>query len=105
MSDEKKLIRRVIEYTDDGEHFTEYWMFWCPGCGNAHEARTISHDGKGPIWTFDGNVDCPTIEPSLRISETRGDPYCHVVVTKGMLNFCVDCGHHLAGKVIPMEAF
>jgi hypothetical protein len=65
--------------------------------------------GGGNWWTFDGNFESPTITPSLLISTTDKDrkehTLCHVVVTAGMLNFCADSAHELAGKVVPMEDF
>lgn len=30
-------------------------------------------------------------------------PYCcHYILTNGILNFCVDCTHALAGKAVPL---
>jgi len=52
-------------------------------------------------------MDKPTFSPSLKISGgSKGSEYCcHLVVTDGVLNFCADCSHELAGKSVPMQAF
>lgn len=79
--------------------------FWCPGCESAH---IVPIAGLEP-WQFDGNVEAPTITPSIKnmkpIPDT--DPVqhtteCHVNVTKGMLQFHSDCAHPLAGQTVPM---
>ena len=73
-------------------------------------------------WTFDGNLDVPTFSPSFKhegvqrvfvdgkwTGEWKRDetgntiPYvCHYVLTAGILNFCGDCSHALAGKHVPL---
>lgn len=73
-------------------------------------------------WQFNGNVDRPTFSPSFRhcmllqvfkdgkwTGEWRRDgdgnviqATCHYVLTDGILNFCDDCTHELAGKSMPL---
>lgn len=73
-------------------------------------------------WTFDGNVAVPTFTPSVRITgkqtvkvngqwtgewvcDAAGnalDECCHYVLTAGIINFCGDCTHHLAGTAVPL---
>lgn len=46
----------------DGREGDTLWM-WCPGCRAAH---SISFSGDlTPRWTFDGNMERPTISPSI----------------------------------------
>lgn len=52
-------------------------------------------------WTFDGNTESPTFTPSFRISDRAGS-VCHFVLTKGVLNFCSDSTHGMAGKSVPL---
>jgi hypothetical protein len=84
--------------------------FWCPACGCAHAVWTTGR----VKWTFNGDLDKATFEPSLMISGGgsfnedgvwRLKPACHVVVTNGILNYQLDSGHKLAGQSIPMEDF
>ena len=73
-------------------------------------------------WKFDGNLEEPTFTPSFRHSGVRkvnvngkwtgewvrdaaGNPIphvCHYILTKGILNFCGDSMHALAGKSVPL---
>lgn len=72
-------------------------IHWCPGCERIH----ILPDG----WTFNGNPDRPNFTPSFKHTWNRtGDPLkcCHYIVTDGVLNFCGDSTHALAGKSVPI---
>lgn len=73
---------------------------WCPGCKMVH-VIPIRPDGK-LVWQFNGDNERPTFEPSLLLTWPPLPKRCHVVVTGGVLNYCADCTHALAGKSIPM---
>jgi hypothetical protein len=74
-------------------------------------------------WQFNGNVDCPTYTPSFKHSgvqtvkdaqgkwtgewvyDAAGKPLqecCHYILTNGVLNFCGDCTHSMAGQSVPL---
>jgi hypothetical protein len=96
---------------------------WCPGCEEMH-AITIESgpESSRPTWHWDGNIDAPTVSPSVRITgkqtiklngEWTGewvrdaagnavDMCCHYILTAGQLNFCSDSTHALAGKTVPL---
>lgn len=69
---------------------------WCPGC-KEHHVLPWKRGG----WTFNGNTERPTFTPSFRISGGAGS-VCHFVLTDGILNFCSDSSHELAGKSVPL---
>lgn len=77
-----------------------HWVFHCPGCGHLH--AYVVGGGTGPRWTFNGNMEKPTFTPSLRNSDLKGTT-CHLFLTDGVIHFCGDCPHPLAGKSVPME--
>lgn len=87
---------------DDG------YIFWCPGCREVHQ-YIVRSDGNRPAWTFNGNAESPSFEPSLlhpRSNPTRDPRFvgrCHLFVRNGMIEYCSDCEHDLAGKTVPME--
>ncbi len=74
----------------------ERYFHWCPGCEEMHPLPDR--------WSFNGNLDAPTFNPSFL--HHWGSPakrqVCHYVLTDGVLNFCADCTHALAGKRIPL---
>jgi hypothetical protein len=80
------------------------YRFRCPGCEMTHAFRT---EGEEPRWQFNGDVERPTVSPSLLVSWTQGkqrEPRtCHSFVRDGMIQFLADCTHALAGKTVPLE--
>ncbi len=81
-----------------GEHEgRRFWHFYCPGCDMPH--------GFNDTWTFDGNMESPTVSPSLLTRMPRGDDpevVCHLFLRNGMLEYLSDCTHALAGQTIPL---
>lgn len=93
---------------------TGAFIHWCPGCGEMHRLP----DG----WKFDGNLETPTFSPSFKhegvqtvkvsgkwtgewVRDASGKPapfVCHYILTAGILNFCADSTHSLAGKAVPL---
>jgi hypothetical protein len=80
-------------------------------------------------WTFvNHDLEKPTFSPSFRISSGHYTPgwkegtecwctyatkhpeapapfncmVCHYILTDGILNFCSDCTHPLAGQAVPL---
>lgn len=98
----------VLRKTEGG------YSHWCPGCEQMH---VLPHS-----WSFNGDVERPTFNPSFKhegmrrvfvSGEWRGDwerdangntiPFvCHYILTAGVLNFCNDSTHAMAGKSIAL---
>lgn len=83
--------------------------WWCPGCEQLH---AVVIDGPH-AWRWDGDVESPTISPSVRCFTTIGDDgkplpdgaqrtLCHCFVKAGQIEFCGDSPHALAGKTVPI---
>lgn len=77
--------------------------FWCPGCDAFYAVYTFGTGG--PIWQWDGNVDEPTISPSILVYDTPVAPRCHSFVRRGQIEFLADSTHALAGKTVPLPDF
>lgn len=88
----RAVVRTLARQSDDEPQF----MFFCPGCRCGHWFKTT---GGSPRWTFNGDFERPTIEPSIL---TAG---CHSFVRDGQIQFLSDCTHALAGKTVPLEPF
>lgn len=87
-TDDKRFIRTIAV----GEGSEPRFSFWCPACGNAHIIQI-------PPWTFDGNVESPTIGGSIRTGA------CHSNVTAGKIYYHNDSGHAMRGQQVPMVKF
>lgn len=89
--------------------------YWCDGCDGMHG---ITIEGPG-AWSFDGDYENPTFEPSQLTTGVRyvrgsrdeverdaeGKPIkeiCHTFIRGGMVQFLGDCTHHLAGQTLPL---
>lgn len=84
------------------------YSFWCPGCNEYHAYYTAHSElrKQGPCWQFDGDMQKPTFSPSLLNTWTHGENNeprrCHLFLKNGLLEFCGDCTHSLAGKTVPL---
>ncbi len=76
------------------------YLHFCPACEEVHPI--------GLSWTFDGNLEAPTFAPSVRhtiypLSTTPAAPrICHYFIRAGRIEFCGDCTHEFAGKIVPL---
>jgi len=53
-----------------------------------------------PCWTWNGDVERPTLKPSIR--STDGKTICHSWVNDGQVQFLADSTHELAGKTMAL---
>lgn len=92
------------------------YFHWCPGCGEMHKLPDS--------WTFvNRDLENPTFHPSFKhggkqtVKDANGkwtgewvrgpdgkalDWICHYILKDGILNFCSDSMHNLAGKSVPI---
>lgn len=79
------------------------YVFWCPGCRDAHPyrvARGAEEDPECPVWTFNGDRERPSFSPSLLVNKDHPSR-CHLYLTDGQLHFCADSHHELKGQTVP----
>lgn len=75
------------------------FVHWCPGCAETH----VLPGDRG--WTYAGmDGDKATASPSFKHtwSERREDRCCHYILTDGVLHYCSDSTHALAGQNVPL---
>ena len=100
-----------IIHTRDGDLLYDSIMVWCPGCefldedgeprGGLH-MLPISEPGS-PKWDFDGNLDAPTLAPSILTRTNRPEEFiCHSFLRAGVFEYLGDCTHHLANQQVPI---
>lgn len=100
------------------------FMFDCPGCGCSHAVYTETANSNGAKWQFNGDVNRPTVAPSLlvryrgahppitpdNVEEWSRNPWpqtmvervCHSYIVDGKIQYLTDCTHHLAGQTIEL---
>lgn len=78
---------------------------WCPACDEPHGIATAKRNRLGAIWSFNGNLDCPTFHPSIRCFTTEHGKQitlCHYFITNGQIVFCNDNPHALNGQTVEL---
>jgi hypothetical protein len=92
-------LQRFVQCLHDGTADGEVWVFWCPGCKQHHMFNTLRE--RRPLWTFNGDRERPTFEPSLLYPDKT--VRCHLYLRDGKIQFLSDCGHELAGKTVDLD--
>jgi len=95
MSESIKLTTKLHKRCHEG---IAYYIFWCPGCECGHVYCVGT--GSRTTWNFNGDINKPTFTPSLL--NHREGWRCHLFLTDGVINYCGDCTHSLAGLTVGM---
>lgn len=107
---------KVIKESDISPHMGEFperdnrYYLYCPGCYEAAKAQypdnpnwwmlNAVHCFNNTIHGFNGDVDKPTLSPSLLV--TGSGVVCHSYVENGMIRFLGDCTHPLANQTVEL---
>lgn len=78
----------------------QHVWYHCPGCKHLHGVPSER-------WNWNGDTEMPTLWPSVRHFIPAGEwgpekTTCHYFVLGGLIKYCGDCEHELAGKTMPM---
>lgn len=88
-------------------------VHYCPACNHMHQFAIDAYNSSGAKWTWDGNVEAPTFNPSMHIKvntpdmgeryqPNAGSSCCHYFLRGGIIEFLPDCTHSLAGQKVPL---
>jgi hypothetical protein len=94
-------LGRLVDSKDNHIGYTH----WCPGCKSIHNIWTETRNSLGATWSFNGDVEKPTFNPSVRIQWESGERVklcCHYFIKDGRIEYCSDCTHDLKGQTIPL---
>lgn len=88
------------------------YAHWCPGCEEMHMIAVDAPNSSGAKWTFNGNVERPTFQPSVNIrvntpdmkdyQPQAGTSVCHYFLIDGAIQFLGDCTHPLRGQTMDL---
>lgn len=101
MSDETKVLNG---YTATGTEGIAGYLFYCPGCKFPH-GLNVSANEPGPRWTFNGDENKPTFEPSVLVWASDPAQRCHLFIRNGQIQFLDDCFHELRGQTVDLPPF
>lgn len=102
----------MVRHVRDGERQYDALMFCCPGCkgddGEGSGLHILPIRGKGnteghPSWTWDGNLEAPTVEPSILTKwGLEGSIICHSYLRNGVFEYLGDCTHKYANQKVAL---
>lgn len=104
-------MKAALRHVDDHGVKYDCLMFVCPGCainnGTGLHMLPVNADNKTPSWDWDGNLDAPTLSPSILTHtkpyvDGKGIGVCHSFLKDGVFQFLSDCTHSLAGQNVPL---
>lgn len=78
------------------------YLFFCEGCQCAHGVWTTRPNITGAQWKFNGDMEKPTIEPSMVVPMHKGGS-CHSFIRAGVIEYLPDSGHALRGQKIELK--
>ena len=105
-----KARLRHFAHGTTGEDLGWALQVLCPGCnarkgrGGLHQVGVLGPNGEpayGQQWGWDRNLDAPTVDPSIAVSDGTG-VVCHSYLRAGVWEFLDDSKHPLAGQHVPM---
>lgn len=84
----------------------ELMGYWCQGCECLHLVN-VKADVR-PAWQWDGNVEKPTLSPSIRTfySARDGQPEstrCHHFLRGGVIEYLNDSAEHALRGMHPLQ--
>lgn len=80
-------------------------LVFCPGCKQNHGFYLDKPASNGAMWTWDGDLDQPTFQPSMLVNKDTPERRCHSFVRKGKIEFLSDCFHELASQTVDLPEF
>ena len=100
----------MLRSCKDGDDVHMLLWFVCPGCKAQGDGFTGLHalpvngqSGKRPNWRFDGNLEAPTLEPSILSRGGAVEGFvCHSFLRGGVFEFLSDCTHPLKDQKVPI---
>lgn len=100
------VIRHQVHGTD-GRDLGDVLYVWCPGCDSLHGPCVRKGVDERPVWTWNGDLDAPGVEPSILVTLSWNHPdtgpqerRCHSFLRDGRWQFLTDSTHDLAGKTV-----
>lgn len=97
-------MKSMIVRVDDHNVSYDVLAFVCPGCteldgGTGLHMLPINTDQKKPAWTWDGDLEKPTLTPSILTGKTTS-MVCHSFLKEGIFQFLGDCTHSFKNQYI-----
>ncbi len=101
----RKIVVRTGFYGTLEDPFPTH-AHWCPACNEMHDYAVEKPFKNGAQWSFNGNLDSPSFNPSMNYSVgpmSNGNIYrCHYFVTAGRIIYQLDSTHSMSGQTVDL---
>lgn len=99
-------MKSMVRHIDDHGLKYDGLMFVCPGCALMHgnsglHMLPINSTEKKPSWEWDGNLEAPTLSPSILTGKDTPN-ICHSFLRGGVFEYLGDCTHALKEQHVPL---
>ena len=98
-------MKSTLRNVDDHGIKYQALMFVCPGCVTEDREGIhilpVNADIDKPSWDWDGNLEAPTLHPSILTTPHDG-PLCHSFLRAGVFEFLPDSQHSMSGTSVPI---
>ena len=97
---------KIVKAFPDKPEYSDMLKFYCPGCKVTHMiSKGPKSYWKRNAWTFNGDYDKPTFNPSLLVTMDCKEYHarCHSFIRDGKIQFLSDCTHSLAGQTVEIQ--
>lgn len=106
-------MKAVLRTIDDHGVKYQALMFACPGCAaggpegyDGIHMLPVNMSPQGiagrQSWAWDGNLEKPTLSPSILTNADGVHNRCHSFLREGIFEFLTDSQHPLAGQSVPI---
>lgn len=95
----------LISEREEKGYIPPDFLFDCPGCQCAHGVWTTRANKKGAMWSYNGDPDKPTVNPSIVVRyqlQSGSTHVCHSYIRDGHIEYLDDCTHELRGKTVTL---
>lgn len=103
------LSSKLLRFPVGHKYYSGQYGHWCPACEQLHMIASKEQPfSNGAGWTYDGNHNAPTFNPSVNYTWEKDDKgrwvnVCHYFIRTGGIDFCGDCTHQFKDKkAVPM---
>ena len=101
---------KIVKAIPDKPEYSDMLRFKCPACGTDHFISIGPKSHFDARWTFNGDYDKPTINPSVLVTcdipaDVKIEPNirrCHSFIRDGRIQYLDDCTHAMAGQTVEL---
>lgn len=93
----------ILIHANDPTSPSKHIAWRCVGCGQPHVIPVVGT--RHPPWVWNRSLVSPTLSPSVLNTPTEGAEgvRCHLFMRDGVIQFCGDSKHELAGMSVAMK--